>query len=252
MKLPPIEPPRVPAQLAELGADDLSDEATVEDGRLEGVDLTGAQLDGLTLSGCVLHGVSLTGASLTALHLTDCVLDDCELSGATLEAASLRRVRFERCRMAGFTAAELQRRPRVLRRLPAHRVVVPHGDARALRLRGLRPLGQRPLRGDDHGVAVPALEARRRGAVQGACSTAWPSTAPRSRASPGPSALRGCAIGPDQVVDFALPVLASLGHHHRRPRGRRRPELARRRAARRERRGGRRVGWAGARRRSCW
>ena len=97
----PVEPPRIPAVLDEVGHVDLAGETA-----LDGVLVTSAALaDGeaplVDITGSRLVGLRLTAAVLERIRLTDVVLEGCELSGAELSEANLVRVRFERCRMTG-------------------------------------------------------------------------------------------------------------------------------------------------------
>jgi len=74
------------------------------------IDLQGAQLDGLDLSGCYLEQVNFTGASLKGATLSQAilarsVLTDADLSGADLQRANIGAVSAHR---ANFTGADLQ------------------------------------------------------------------------------------------------------------------------------------------------
>ena len=68
---------------------------------LRGADLTGEDLDGLTLSCCILENCRLTGAGLRRAAFTDCLFRRCDLSGAQWYDGSLLRCRWEGVKALG-------------------------------------------------------------------------------------------------------------------------------------------------------
>ena len=68
---------------------------------LRGADLTGEDLDGLTLRCCILENCRLTGAGLRRAAFTDCLFRQCDLSGAQWYDGSLLRCRWEGVKALG-------------------------------------------------------------------------------------------------------------------------------------------------------
>ena len=72
---------------------------------LRGADLTGEDLDGLTLSCCILENCRLTGAGLRRAAFTDCLFRRCDLSGAQWYDGSLLRCCWEGVKALGCNLA---------------------------------------------------------------------------------------------------------------------------------------------------
>jgi uncharacterized protein YjbI with pentapeptide repeats len=83
----------------------LSDEASWDGIKVTGsfAGQTAAHVD---VAGCSLNGVALTGTEIDRLRLVDSVVEDSELSGAVLTRLSVVRVEFRRCRLSSLTATD--------------------------------------------------------------------------------------------------------------------------------------------------
>jgi len=209
----PVDPPDLPASLAEDTSARLASGASFEDVHLVGLDLGSdddERIVDVAMSGCRLTGAVLTGAQLRAVSLVDVVLEDCELSGATVDAATFERVRFERCRMSGFVAPQLVARHTTfddcrldgawLRMATLERCAFDDCDLGQADLYAARVTESRFLRCrlDETEWSEAALDdvALHRSTFDGLR---------------GAVALRNCTISSDQVVDLAGPVFAALG-----------------------------------------
>lgn len=64
-------------------------------------DVSGRELEGLDVEGCVLTQAQLTSLHVKRCRIRDSLLVECEASGAILDSSSLVRVEFLRCRLAG-------------------------------------------------------------------------------------------------------------------------------------------------------
>ena len=94
--------------LAQLLGADLSEArlegAHLSDAQLEGADLIGAQLQGAHLEDAQLQGADLSGAQLEKADLSDAQLQGADLFGAQLEGADLRGAQLERVDMYGVAS----------------------------------------------------------------------------------------------------------------------------------------------------
>ena len=101
-------PPRLPPELREVDAGDLTDDIAWEGIAVRG-DLTGRVIKGLDFGPGRLRGLSLVGTHLERARVTNTVVERCDLNAAVLEGVVLSRVVFSDCRMSGadFSAAQL-------------------------------------------------------------------------------------------------------------------------------------------------
>jgi uncharacterized protein YjbI with pentapeptide repeats len=142
--------------------------------------------------------------------MADVLLEDCDLSGTTFAETALRRVTFRRCRMSGVVAPDLG--------ATELRVIDCKADGiwlRAARLE-LCELVECDLTGSDWYAARVRdswivrcdLSDSELSAVDMDGVALHGSTFAGAN---GVGSLRNVVIGPDQVLDLALPVLATLG-----------------------------------------
>jgi uncharacterized protein YjbI with pentapeptide repeats len=204
-----VDAPRLPSSLEERDAAGL---VSGED--VEGCLLTGGptppELEDLTISGCHLRGVRLTGSVLRHVELVDCVLDDCELSGTTLESVIERRVVFRRCRFSGSAAPGLR-----ASHVSLHDCQM---DGAWLRMAILDHchLEDCDLRDGDLYEATLRSSALLRCRLDGCQVSSLTATDVALHGSTvegvvGVPALQGVSIGPEQILDFALPALHAAG-----------------------------------------
>jgi uncharacterized protein YjbI with pentapeptide repeats len=207
----PVEPPRFPHAELEL----VTDASITDASEWEGVEFRGALeiepgAGDVELGQCRLVGVDLTGAELDGVRMTDVVLDGCQLAGAVVANASLWRVSLAGCRLSGFVATGMQ----------ARHVRVSGCRADGVNLRASRwetcVFDDVDLRDADFGTADL------RGAVLRRCDL---TNADLSKANltgtmlhgsvldgiRGGEAFRGAVIGSDQVLPVAMSVFAALG-----------------------------------------
>jgi uncharacterized protein YjbI with pentapeptide repeats len=158
--------------------------------RFSGVDLAGRTLSGLHCRDTEFHRCDLSGAVLDDAVLTRVTFTDCRFTGAELNGAGLTDVRISGCRadLARFRMAKgtfLHVADTSLRGADLYRFTAQ--DCAFLRCDlGEASLEDARLTGTDlHGSTVDDLR--------------------------GPLALRGCRIGPDQLVPVGALLLAALG-----------------------------------------
>ena len=219
--VPPDARPRepdVPADLEPAGVGCLDDDAVLDEvaigaGANFGTDaLTdgGRTIRGLTLMRSTVTGVRVTGVTFEQAEMADVLVEDCDLSGTTFADAALRRVTFRRCRMSGVVAPDL-----VASDL---RLVDCKADGAWLRAARLEhcELVECDLTGSDWYAARVRdswivrcdLSDSELSAVEMHGVALHGSTIAGAN---GLGSLRNVVIGPDQVLDLALPVLATLG-----------------------------------------
>ena len=100
-RLPPYEPGRS----GDLG-DDLADD--LESVELVGVDLSDADLDGRTVSGCALRRCTLDGADLGLARLVETLLEGCEAAHLRVPRSAWRDVVVDTCRLGSVEAYETE------------------------------------------------------------------------------------------------------------------------------------------------
>jgi uncharacterized protein YjbI with pentapeptide repeats len=203
--------PRI--EIDDLRVDDLdglADHDELEGALVDGVDLTGVEVRGLAVARSRLVDVRLSGATLERLDLVDVELDGCDLSGADLSGARLTRVAFRRCRMDGLVAPEVRAEHVGIHDAPMTEAWLRSSSWDRCRLEGCDLTAA-----DLHGSRWTASVLRRCRLDAAELSTAsfegvalHGSTFLDLR---GAAALRGCTIGPEQVLDLAGPALAALG-----------------------------------------
>lgn len=202
--------PRIPADLEPSDVGSLDDDADLDEVAIgPGADV-GGTIRGLTLKRSTVTGVRLTGATFEHAEMADVLLEDCDLSGTTFAETALRRVTFRRCRMSGVVAPDLG--------ATELRVIDCKADGiwlRAARLE-LCELVECDLTGSDWYAARVRdswivrcdLSDSELSAVEMDGVALHGSTFAGAN---GVGSLRNVVIGPDQVLDLALPVLATLG-----------------------------------------
>jgi hypothetical protein len=202
------QPPRLEDELVERRGDDLEDGELLEDVAWSGVEPRAAR-DVEIVRGR-LTGVTLTGLELERWRLVDVELVDCELSGTVLTGAVWERVVLRRCRMSGLVAAELratdvrigecQADGAWLRASVLDRCEVVDTDLSGADLYGAEVARSMFRRCDLSDVDVSASRFDQ--------VSLHGSTVDRLK---GAEALQGCAIGSEQLVPLALPILAGRG-----------------------------------------
>jgi hypothetical protein len=205
-----IAEPNLPPTFAPAEPGDLDDYATLDGVAIgPGVDV-GRTVRGLEVRESTLTGVRLPGATFDGIELLDVVFEDCDLSGTTFADATLRRVVFRRCRLSGVVAADLTgadvrvadcRADEIwLRASRLDRCEFADCDLTGSDWYGARIARTRIVRCQLDGAELSAIElddvALHGSTLAGAH---------------GIGGLRNVVIGPDQVLDVAVPVLATLG-----------------------------------------
>ncbi|MFR9802303.1 pentapeptide repeat-containing protein [Pseudonocardia sp. RS010] len=158
--------------------------------RLSGLDLAGRTLSGLHCRDTEFHRCDLSGAVLDDAVFTRVTFTDCRFTGAVLDGAGLNDVRISGCRadlarLRMATGTFLHVEDTSLRGADLYRFTA--RDCAFLRCDlGEASLEDARLAGTDlHGSTVDGLR--------------------------GPLALRGCRIGPEQLVPVGALLLAALG-----------------------------------------
>jgi uncharacterized protein YjbI with pentapeptide repeats len=202
--------PRLPDELVPLDTIELEDETDLDGVNLRAVTFGHDEPTDVTIKASRLAGVSLTGASLTRLSLVDVVLEDCELSGLTLTRARFERVELRNCRGQGLVAPGLVTRglravdcrldQAYLVDATLERATLESCDLRAADLSGARLIGAHIERCNLEGATVSRVKAAGL-ALHGS----------RVDDLRGADSLKGAIIGPDQIVDLALPLFAAIG-----------------------------------------
>lgn len=202
--------PRVPADLEPSDTGRLDDDADVDEVAIGAGTGVGRTIRGLRLRRSTVTGVRLTGATFEQAELADVLLEDCDLSGATFGDTELRRVTFRRCRLSGVVAADLVAsdlrlvdckadglwlRAARLDRCEVVECDLSGSDWYAARVRDSRVVGCNLADSELSAVEMDGV------ALHG-------STFPGAS---GVGSLRNVVIGPDQVLDLAVPLLATLG-----------------------------------------
>jgi len=206
-----VHPPRLPEQLEPMEAPVLEDDALWDGAVVNGVvGVPEGKAELVEITGCHLQGAQLTGCELERLSLVDVMFDDCELSGALFLEARLRRVQFNRCRMSGFvmTRAIAEHVAFTDCKLDAAnfrmsswesalwlRCELPSADFASASLKGGRLLECNLSRVDMSGARFAGVF------LHGSDLTDLK----------GADSLRGVTIGVDQVVPLAGPVFSALG-----------------------------------------
>ena len=205
----PPHPPRLPAGLdpapGRLGSRDSWD--GVEAGADTEVDDV---VDEFELIGSRLVGVDLTSRRMPGLRARDVVFDRCDLSGAVLDGAHLDRVRFSGCRLTGAMFSATRLRDVVisdsvgillnLRLADAETLWIERTTLREAELGGATLVASALLDCDLSGATVTGLRAADL-ALHGSTLDAVI----------GATSLGGARIGPEQLVDLAAALAASLG-----------------------------------------
>ena len=204
----PIEP-RFDDELGRAGVDELLDDPQWSRLRID-ADLAGQTMHRLDISGCRFEGCRLTGADLQGARVVDTIFEDCELSGVSPVDAVLTRVVLRNCRMSGLVLSSAKLRDvRIadckldglsMRMATTERVVVERCPMRNADLSGATlehtRLFDNDLTGADfsktrfadvrfHGSDLAGLH--------------------------GIEHLRGIAIDPEQMPDFAMALLTAHG-----------------------------------------
>lgn len=202
--------PRVPADLEPSDVGSLRDDADLDEVAIGPGTDAGRTIRGLRLRRSTVTGARLTGATFEHVELVDVLLEDCDLSGATFGDAELRRVTFRRCRLSGAVAADLLASDLRLvdckadglwlraARLECCELVecdLPGSDWYAARVRDSRVVGCDLADSELSAVEMDGV------ALHGSTFAG----------ASGVGSLRNVVIGPDQVLDLAVPLLATLG-----------------------------------------
>jgi len=107
-------PPLLPAGLSAFEGSEASlriYQAAAREEPLEGLllknaDLSGEELEHLSIRGCVLEHCRFTGADLSKAAFTDCTLKNCDFSGAKLSESYFGRCVLSGCKAVGANFAE--------------------------------------------------------------------------------------------------------------------------------------------------
>lgn len=172
------------------------------------VDMTGSTIDKADISECRIIGSRLVRLDLEGARVIDTVFQDCDLSGTSLQDATLSRVAFVNCRMSGLIlnagrlrdvrltdckADQMSLRMAIAERLTCERVLLTTADFYEAKLTLTRLFDCDLSEAEFSKVTLD--DVRLHGSNLAALR--------------GIEYMRGAAIDPDQMHDFAAALLAA-------------------------------------------